>query len=193
MATLGALNASGPAVAGVLKNGDVPTNALDAVAQANAGVAAGGPGGLNLGSGGGGPIKPGQSGGGLGNIGSTGAGTSGGSGAVAKVEGPKGDASIGGASVMGGSVSNADRVVAGMRAGFRACYNKGLASNPDIEGSIRCTAKVGPNGEVAGASCSGSLPGDVTSCIQRRIQSAQFEPPQGGSASIVIPVTFKKQ
>ena len=42
MATLGALNSQGPATAGVLKGGDVPTGPLDAAAQSGAGVSAGG-------------------------------------------------------------------------------------------------------------------------------------------------------
>src|SRR3954451_13781491 len=53
MATLGALNSQGPATAGVLNNGNVPTGALDQAAQSGAGVSASGTGGLNLGGGGG--------------------------------------------------------------------------------------------------------------------------------------------
>jgi len=45
MATLGALNGQGPATAGVLKGGDVPTGALDQAAQSGAGVSANGTGG----------------------------------------------------------------------------------------------------------------------------------------------------
>src|SRR5258708_26799497 len=63
MATLGALNSQGPATAGVLRGGDVPTGALDAAAQSGAGVSANGTGGLNLGSGGGGVLRPGMAGG----------------------------------------------------------------------------------------------------------------------------------
>ena len=94
-----------------------------------------------------------------------------------------------------GNVSNAARVVAGMRAGFRSCYNRGLAENPDAQGSIRLSIKVGPGGEVQGvtASASGNLPGSVTSCVQARAQAAQFDPPEGGSAVVVVPVSFVKQ
>jgi hypothetical protein len=195
MATLGALNSQGPATAGVLKGGDVPTGALDAAAQSGAGVSANGSGGLNLGGGGGGVLKPGMAGGGLGGIGQTTAGTPGGSGPQAVVAGPKGNANVGGAEVRGGSVSNADRVVAGMRAGFRACYNRGLASNPDLQGSVRITAKIGPNGEVLSATPSGGggLGDEVVSCVVRRVQSASFSPPEGGGATVVIPVTFALQ
>ncbi|HEX9297395.1 MAG TPA: AgmX/PglI C-terminal domain-containing protein [Polyangiaceae bacterium] len=195
MATLGALNSQGPATAGVLKGGDVPTGALDQAAQSGAGVSVGGSSGLNLGGGGGGVLRPGMSGGGLGAIGATTAGTPGGAGKGAVVEGPKGNANVGASEVRGGQVSNADRVVAGMRAGFRACYNRGLASNPDLQGSVRITAKIGPNGEVVSATPSGGagLGDEVVSCVVRRVQSATFSPPEGGGASIVIPVTFALQ
>jgi hypothetical protein len=195
MATLGALNSQGPATAGVLRGGDVPTGALDAAAQSGAGVSAGGTSGLNLGGGGGGVLRPGASGGGLGAIGATTAGTPGGAGQAAAVKGPQGNANVGSAEIRGGQVSNAERVVAGMKAGFRACYNRGLASNPDLQGSVKITAKIGPNGEVVSATPSGGagLGDEVVSCLVRRVQSANFNPPEGGGASIVIPITFALQ
>ena len=184
---------TGPATAGVLKNGEVPTGSLDQAAASAAAVGSGGD--LSL-KGGGGAIRPGAAGGGLAGFGSTGrgAGTEG-TGATAKVEGPKGNASVGGAAVSGGNVSNAARVVAGMRAGFRNCYQRGLAENPDAAGSIRLTIRVGAGGEVAGVSPSpsGSLPASVVSCVVARAQAAQFDPPEGGSAVIAVPVTFVKQ
>jgi outer membrane biosynthesis protein TonB len=191
MATLGALGSAGPATEGVLKTGEVPTGALDKAAASSAGV---GVGGLTLG-GGGGAIRPGAAGGGLGAIGSTTAGGGTGTGAVQEVKGPKGNASTGSAAVSGGSVSNAARVVAGMRAGFRNCYNRALAQNPDVEGRISLSIKVGPGGEVQGvsASPSGNLPDSVVSCVKARAQAAQFDPPQGGLAVIQVPVTFVKQ
>jgi hypothetical protein len=197
MATLGALNSQGPATAGVLRGGEVPTGALDAAASSGAGVAASGGTGLNLGGGGGGVVRPGMGGkaGGLGAVGETTAGTPGGAGTAAVVKGPKGNASVGGASVAGGSVSNADRVVAGMRAGFRACYNRGLANNPDLQGQVKIVAKVGPNGEVLSATPQGGggLGDEVVNCVVRRVKSASFAPPEGGGATIVIPVTFALQ
>ncbi|HEX4477048.1 MAG TPA: AgmX/PglI C-terminal domain-containing protein [Polyangiaceae bacterium] len=191
MATLGALSGAGPATAGVLRTGEVPTGALDAAAKSSAGV---GVGGLSLG-GGGGAIRPGAAGGGLGAIGSTTAGGGNGTGAVATVQGPKGNASTGAATNSGGIVSNAARVVAGMRAGFRNCYNRALAQNPDAEGKIGLSIRVGPGGEVqgVGASPSGNLPDSVVSCVKARAQAAQFDPPQGGLAVIQVPVTFVKQ
>lgn len=194
METLGALAGAGPATAGVLRGGEVPTGALDLAAASGAGVGVGGVGNLRLG-GGGGVIRPGAAGGGLGSIGSTGRGEgTTGSGKAQAVKGPKGSAEVGGPGIAGGQVSNASRVVAGMRAGFRNCYNRELASNPDAQGSIRLTIRVGPGGEVQGVSAapSGNL-GSAVGCVQARAAAAQFAPPEGGSAVITVPVTFVKQ
>jgi hypothetical protein len=115
-------------------------------------------------------------------------------GSAQKVKGPVGSASIGGASVSGGAVANASSVVAGMQAGFRRCYQKGLAEDPNMKGSVRITARIGPNGEVQSVSPSGSgLSGTVVSCVAARVSSATFAPPEGGGATVVIPVTFVSQ
>ena len=111
--------------------------------------------------------------------------TPGGVGKAAVVQGPKGNAEVGAADVKGGAVSNADRVVAGMRAGFRACYNRGLATNPDLQGRVNIVATVGPNGEVSNAVPQGqaALGDEVVQCVIRRVKSANFDPPQGGRAT----------
>jgi hypothetical protein len=81
-----------------------------------------------------------------------------------------------------------------MAAGFRRCYNKGLQEDPNMKGSVRITAKIGPNGEVLSAVPSGSgLSGTVVGCVAARVSSAQFSPPEGGGATVVIPVTFVSQ
>jgi len=189
MMTLGALGAAGPATAGVLQGGEVPTGALDAAAASGAGVGVGGD--LKLG-GRGGPVQPGASQG-LGSIGSTGKGTSG-SGTATEVKGPVGNASVS-SSVSVGSVSNAASVVAAMRAGFRRCYQRGLEQNPDISGSIRLSISVGPGGEVSNVTggATGSIPGSVVDCVKGRARAAQFAPPDGGSAVVMVPVSFVKQ
>ncbi len=195
MATLGALNSEGPATAGVLRGGDVPTGALERAAASGAGVGSTAGTGLNIGSGGGGTIRPGEAGGGgLAGVGNTGGGGKAEGGTAQKVQGPKGNANAS-AQVSGGTVGNASRVVAGMRAGFRACYNRGLQANPDMSGSVRVTARIGPNGEVLSASAapSGSISSDVANCIASRVKSAQFDPPEGGAATVVIPVTLVQQ
>lgn len=193
MATLAALSGVGPATANVLRSGEVPTSALDAAARSEAGVS-GGAGGLKLGSAGG-TVRPGALGGGLASIGASGKTHLAGSGNVAVVKGPRGNAAVGDATVAGGAVSDASRVVAQMRAGFRACYNRGLADNPDIEGKIALTIRVGPTGQVASvtAATTGSIPPAVLECVKARANAASFSPPQGGVAVIQVPVSFVKQ
>ena len=195
MATLGALTGGGTATAGVLGSGEVPTGALEAAAASGAGVGASGGSGLNIGGGGGGAIRPGASGGGgLAGIGKTGGGGPTTAGPATKVAGPKPIVGAS-ASVAGGSVNNAARTVAGMRAGFRRCYTQGLNSNPGMSGSVRVTARIGPGGEVqsVSASPSGTISSGVANCIASRVRSAQFDPPEGGAATIVIPVTLVQQ
>jgi TonB family protein len=110
--------------------------------------------------------------------------------------GPRhGSATTGSATVAGGSVSNAARVVAGMRAGFRNCYNRALTQNAAISGSVTLVIRVGSGGEVQGVTVSaqsGNLPDSVVSCVKARAQAAQFDPPVGdaGLATITVPVTF---
>ena len=193
-----ALGSSGSATNAVLgQSGDVPLGMLEGAAASGAGVSAGGVAGLNLGGGGGGVFRPGSVGGGgkgLAGIGDTGSAGPATAGSAQKVKGPVGSASVGGAAVSGGSVANASAVVAGMAAGFRRCYNNGLKEDRNMKGTVRITARIGPNGEVLGASASGGgLSGSVIGCVQARVASAQFSPPEGGGATIVIPVTFVSQ
>lgn len=112
-----------------------------------------------------------------------------------------GSAGIQSATVSGGTVANASAVVAGMAAGFRRCYNKGLKEDPQMKGSLRVTAHIGPNGEVQSAHATvspappaqGAITEAVRQCIQARVVSAQFAPPDKGGATIVIPVTLVTQ
>jgi hypothetical protein len=195
MATLGALTGGGTATAGVLGSGEVPTGALEAAAASGAGIGSSGGSGLNIGGGGGGAIRPGATGGGgLASIGQTGGGGPATAGTTTKVEGPK---PVVGASaaVAGGSVGNAQAVVARMSAGFRRCYMQGLSSNPEMSGRVNVSARIGPGGEVQSvtATPSGSISADVANCIAARVRSAQFDPPEGGAATINIPVTLVQQ
>ncbi|MFO0550411.1 MAG: AgmX/PglI C-terminal domain-containing protein [Polyangiaceae bacterium] len=192
---LGALNSTGVSTDNVMTTGDVPMGRLNDAGQSASGS---GFGKVAFGGGGGNVGRPGEGGGGgLAGLGDKGGGQGNTptAGSAKAVKGPTGNASVGGASVSGGSVANASSVVAAMAAGFRRCYNKGLQEDPNMKGSVRITAKIGPNGEVLGASPSGSsgLSGTVVSCVAARVSSAQFAAPDGGGATIVIPVSFYPQ
>jgi hypothetical protein len=142
------------------------------------------------------PLRPGASGGGLGGIGSTDAqkSTGAGAGSGQAIPSKQGNATIGGLAVSGGTVANAARVVAGMRAGFRNCFNRALAADPSLQGgTLRLVINVAVDGKVSNATSSaptGNLPASVVACVVARARVAQFAAPQGGSATITVPVTF---
>ena len=105
---------------------------------------------------------------------------------------PTGNVSVGGASVSDGNVSNAGAVVAGMAAGFRRCINRALEKNPQATGSLKLSLRIGPNGEVLGATASDVSPdlGSVVTCVEGRATASSFAPPEGGKATISFPLTF---
>lgn len=109
--------------------------------------------------------------------------------------GPRSSVSMGGPSVSGGTIDNAGPVIAGMAAGFRRCYSKGLADDPKMKGTVRITAEIGPNGEVKGVTTSGGqgLSGTVINCLAGRVSAAQFDKPSTGSATVVIPASFRSE
>jgi outer membrane biosynthesis protein TonB len=94
-----------------------------------------------------------------------------------------------------GEVESPQNVIARMGPDFRRCYNSGLATNPAMKGSLRVTARIGPDGKVvvANASDGNGLSQEVIACVTRRVKSAQFAPPDGGGATIVVPVSFVGQ
>jgi hypothetical protein len=93
----------------------------------------------------------------------------------------------------GGSVSNAQAVVAAMAPGFRRCYVEGLNADPKLSGKVRVTGKIGPDGAVVSATPSATtLNEKVLACVVARVLAARFSPPEGGGATVVIPVTFAK-
>jgi hypothetical protein len=148
-----------------------------------------------------GAIVPGATGGSLGNLArGSGADTQDesarGSGAAAsRVAAARGAAMVGAADVSGGRVSDAARVVAGMRAGFRACYNRGLVNTPDMHGALRLKLRVGPTGEVLDTKVEGArgLSQEVVACVKARAGAAMFSAPDGGKATISFPLTFALQ
>jgi hypothetical protein len=92
-------------------------------------------------------------------------------------------------------ISNAERVVAGLRAGFRRCYSTALQRDPNVSGTAGLDMKVSPNGEVTGVSVTGKqgLPADLVKCLSGAAKRAQFAPPAGGgTATIIVPFTMTR-
>lgn len=181
----------GPATAGVLDRSEIATAALDQAAASEKGVSTGGLANLVRG---GGPIRPGQ-GGSLADLGRRGKDPDAkGIGEVKTARAPRGNIAMAPAFTRGG-LPGAEGVVAGLRAGFRACYQRTLDKYPDAEGSVRLVLHVGSNGEVSNVAASpgGNLPGMLVSCLVNRARMAQFNAPEGGSAAVIVPVSVKKQ
>jgi TonB family protein len=95
--------------------------------------------------------------------------------------------------VSAGTVSNAAEVVSRLRTPFRECYNRQLALDRAAAGRIRLAIHVGASGAVSRVEVtpSGNL-GSVVQCVQTVASGAQFAPPEGGSAVIVVPITFER-
>ncbi len=74
------------------------------------------------------------------------------------------------------SIENAARVIAGMRAAFRACYSRSLHSNPVAHGVVRVRAQVAAGGEVTSAKATPNtkLPPALIPCVEGRVRGAQF-------------------
>jgi hypothetical protein len=92
-------------------------------------------------------------------------------------------------------VSGADVTVAGLRGGFRRCYQQGLATDPTMQGKVVISAKISANGEVESATpvSNVGLSSTVAGCIARTVRSAQFAAPGGTGSNLSIPVSFQLQ
>lgn len=104
----------------------------------------------------------------------------------------KRNVSVGGAAISGGNVSNAARVVAGLRSPLRACYSR---ETTDATGSIRFTLSIGSTGAVTNvkAQPSGELTNELVACTVAVVKNAKFEAPEGGTATLQMPATFVLQ
>jgi len=181
------LSSGGP-TSGVLRGGEVAMAAPASAPRAASGL------GLSGTGSGGRALRP-MSGSGLAGIAASSRNPSADLAGAAKVKAVKGSAAVDGANVTGGRIANAARVVAGMRAGFRNCYQRSLGENPDAGGRITLAVRVAAGGEVEGVipTSPGGLPASVIACVVARVRAAQFDPPEGGSAIINVPVTFSAE
>jgi hypothetical protein len=83
--------------------------------------------------------------------------------------------------------------IARARPRFRRCYEDGLFGNPELEGSLTLTLRVGPNGEVTSVGRGGgSGLAAIVPCLVGVAQSIVFDPP-GQSATLAVPIVFRRQ
>jgi hypothetical protein len=110
-------------------------------------------------------------------------------------KGPLGAVGIGTPISNLGTVPNAERALAGMRAGFRYCYDRGLAVDPSMHGHLKITMKLAPTGEVKEVTLTpaNELSPPVRACVAARAQAGKFEPPKGGATALSVPVVFGKE
>ena len=181
----------GSAVQGALDRADIPPADLAGAAEAPSPATADGT--LRLGAGG--AAGAGGSGQGLAGIGGgTGFGSGAGAAARPEVQAPVGVAVVGSPSSTGGSIRDAERILAGLRGRFRSCYQAGLASDPTMFGRVVLDATVAKNGEVVqvAAMANTGLSPAVAQCLIRHLKNAQFEGP-GNDVHLSVPITFALQ
>jgi hypothetical protein len=93
-----------------------------------------------------------------------------------------------------GNVANAAQRVVEMRKDFRACYQRALAKDAELQGSVRLSITVGADGRVTESRGTAfGLPVETVDCVLTRAASTQFDAPVGGKAVIAVPVTFVKE
>ncbi len=84
-------------------------------------------------------------------------------------------------------IANVNVVIAGgARARARGCYQRGLAQDPSLAGSVAFTLAVGPDGDVMNVTMApnGNISGQVVACIQSVLRSLRFAAPEGGGATV---------
>ena len=116
--------------------------------------------------------------------------------AVSSDAGAPSDAGSAGAAMLDarGTVGNASIVVASMREGFRTCYNQLLRAQPFAEGRTRFVFIVNCNGTIIGIhAATRGLDAWILECMSATASRARFDPPHGGSAVVIVPVTFVRQ
>lgn len=92
------------------------------------------------------------------------------------------------------AISDADRVIAGLRSRFRKCYETGMQGDPTMQGKVVIGARIQPNGEVQSASVESNegLSPAVAQCIAGTVKNATFTG-NGSMTTLKVPVTFRHQ
>lgn len=84
--------------------------------------------------------------------------------------------------------SNLRSVIRRRQSDIQRCYERGLASDPELRGRVEIQFTVGRGGAVTEASLRTNEVGDaVGSCIVGRVRRWRFEEPQGGPAVVRFP------
>jgi hypothetical protein len=72
---------------------------------------------------------------------------------------------------------------------FRACYEVGLRTNPNLEGRVTARFVIGSDGAVSNVSASGDLPDvGVKSCVASAFYGLSFPTPERGIVTVSYPI-----
>lgn len=84
------------------------------------------------------------------------------------------------------------RVVNKRQRGIQYCYEKELARNPELQGKVTMSWRIGTDGSVAKVIVANSTLGNKTveNCMKRSIKRWRFAKPEGGMCQIKFPFVF---
>jgi hypothetical protein len=84
------------------------------------------------------------------------------------------------------------RIVRASFGSFRRCYERGLATDSTLRGSVRVKFVIARSGAVESVLDAGStLPdSDVVSCVLAGFTTLKFPQPDGGMVTVVYPIQF---
>ncbi len=87
------------------------------------------------------------------------------------------------------------RIIQQNRNRFRACYERGLAADPNLAGRVKVRFVIRTDGSVADVTDAGSdLPNrTVIACVLRAFESIRFPSPEGGSVTVIYPLAFTSE
>lgn len=75
---------------------------------------------------------------------------------------------------------------------FRACYEIGLRSNPNLEGRVQVRFIIGRDGAVSNVSSGGDLPdATVKSCVSSAFYGLSFPAPDDGIVTVTYPIMLQ--
>jgi len=89
------------------------------------------------------------------------------------------------------SVDAIKAVISENSTSVRACYERRLKSNHDLQGDVKLKLRVGTTGQIVTAQTAGSLKdNEVLKCVSGRAQRWRFPPPKGGACVLHVPFQF---
>ncbi len=85
-----------------------------------------------------------------------------------------------------------DQAATATRSTFRRCYHRGLFVDPTQDGHVAVVLRVDRSGNVAQVETWGAcdLAPETLSCLREEAAHLKLSPPDGGSATVTVPVVF---